>query len=239
MTRIASRAEVHTQAHALTFLFSHLYPIPLPRLLLRNHEALAALEAAVTKPGSTTPARGRGRKSSKAPSSGGGAAAGAADAEEEDTATAGAEGAAAAANGAAAAAAAGDAGAAAAAGAGGEDGGAAAGAEGADGADAAAPPGGQLVVAQGNTWRRLLNLIMQLRKVVNHPFMMPDAEPRGDGTSTLEELLDASGVSVCVLCGVCVCVKGRCWGGVSSSKRVALLLWVWPSGLCDNPPTTQ
>jgi hypothetical protein len=49
------------------------------------------------------------------------------------------------------------------------------------------------VVAQGNTWRRLLNLIMQLRKVVNHPFMMPDSEPRGDGTSTLQELLDASG----------------------------------------------
>jgi hypothetical protein len=49
------------------------------------------------------------------------------------------------------------------------------------------------VVAQGNAWRRLLNLIMQLRKVVNHPFMMPDSEPRGDGTSTLPELLDASG----------------------------------------------
>lgn len=48
-------------------------------------------------------------------------------------------------------------------------------------------------MAQGNAWRRLLNLIMQLRKVVNHPFMMPDSEPRGDGTSTLPELLDASG----------------------------------------------
>jgi hypothetical protein len=34
---------------------------------------------------------------------------------------------------------------------------------------------------------------MQLRKVVNHPFMMPDSEPRGEGTATLQEMLDASG----------------------------------------------
>jgi hypothetical protein len=50
-------------------------------------------------------------------------------------------------------------------------------------------------------------LIMQLRKVVNHPFMMPDSEPRGDGTSTLQELLDASGVCTVVYCAA-LCVLG-------------------------------
>jgi hypothetical protein len=71
-------------------------------------------------------------------------------------------------------------------------------------------PADQPVVAQGNTWRRLLNLIMQLRKVVNHPFMMPDSEPRGDGTSTLQELLDASGGcgAVRLLTLVCLSCSG-------------------------------
>lgn len=53
--------------------------------------------------------------------------------------------------------------------------------------------GAKQIVGEGNAWRRLLNLIMQLRKVVNHPFMLPDSEPRGEGTSSLKELLEASG----------------------------------------------
>jgi SNF2 family DNA or RNA helicase len=54
--------------------------------------------------------------------------------------------------------------------------------------------GAKQIVGEGNAWRRLLNLIMQLRKVVNHPFMLPDSEPGGEGTSSLQELLEASGV---------------------------------------------
>jgi SNF2 family DNA or RNA helicase len=53
--------------------------------------------------------------------------------------------------------------------------------------------GAKQIVGEGNAWRRLLNLIMQLRKVVNHPFMLPDSEPQGEGTSSLQELLEASG----------------------------------------------
>lgn len=53
--------------------------------------------------------------------------------------------------------------------------------------------GSSQLVGQGNNWKKLMNLIMQLRKVVNHPFMMPDSEPRGEGSSTLQELLNASG----------------------------------------------
>jgi regulator of protease activity HflC (stomatin/prohibitin superfamily) len=137
------------------------------RLLLRNHEALAALESAVTKgPGATPKKKGRWAKKETTPPPP--AAAAAAAAAEGGAADGDANG-----SSDAAAAAAGD----------GGDGAAA----------AAAAPGEELVVAQGNAWRRLLNLIMQLRKVVNHPFMMPDSEPRGDGTSTLQELLDASG----------------------------------------------
>lgn len=73
--------------------------------------------------------------------------------------------------------------------------------------------GGKQIVGEGNAWRRLLNLIMQLRKVVNHPFMLPDSEPGGEGTSTLPELLEASGESSlwqglildsCVMCVLCV-----------------------------------
>jgi hypothetical protein len=164
------------------------------RLLLRNHEALAALEAAVTKgPQQTPKRRGRWAKKDAAATPTPDAAAGEAGAAAASEGAANGDNAADGTDGTAAAAAA----------AGGEDGSsqgaaaaaaAASGGGGDGGADAAAAPGEQLVVAQGNAWRRLLNLIMQLRKVVNHPFMMPDSEPRGDGTSTLPELLDASGV---------------------------------------------
>ncbi len=47
-----------------------------------------------------------------------------------------------------------------------------------------------------NAWRKLMNLVMQLRKVSNHPFMFPDSEPDGDGNSSLEQLLQASGERV-------------------------------------------
>ncbi|EKM52129.1 uncharacterized protein PHACADRAFT_262623, partial [Phanerochaete carnosa HHB-10118-sp] len=30
---------------------------------------------------------------------------------------------------------------------------------------------------QGNQWKRLMNLLMQLRKVCDHPYLLPDAEP--------------------------------------------------------------
>jgi hypothetical protein len=49
---------------------------------------------------------------------------------------------------------------------------------------------------QGNSWKRLMSLLMQLRKVVDHPFLMPNSEARGDGTSSLEELVEASGECV-------------------------------------------
>jgi SWI/SNF-related matrix-associated actin-dependent regulator of chromatin subfamily A member 5 len=45
----------------------------------------------------------------------------------------------------------------------------------------------------GGAWRRLMNLVMQLRKICNHPFTMPESEPDGEGNSPLELLLEASG----------------------------------------------
>jgi hypothetical protein len=60
-------------------------------------------------------------------------------------------------------------------------------AEGGEGEEQAAPQG------SGHAWRKLMNLVLQLRKVVNHPFMFPESEPHGEGQSMLEELLDASG----------------------------------------------
>ena len=136
-----------------------------PRLLLRNHEALAALEAAVTKGPQAAPKRkGRWAHKNASPS----------PAAPEAPAADGADAAAAAANNGDASAGGSSAGAAAAAAAsgGGAEGAdpaaaaAAAGGEGsAEGAATPAAPGDQPVVAQGNTWRRLLNLIMQLRKV--------------------------------------------------------------------------
>mmetsp|Transcript_23315 Transcript_23315/g.44503 ORF Transcript_23315/g.44503 Transcript_23315/m.44503 type:complete len:1563 (+) Transcript_23315:317-5005(+) len=41
-------------------------------------------------------------------------------------------------------------------------------------------------------WRRLRNLLMQLRKVCNHPYQLPGAEVDPDGT-VLEDLVEASG----------------------------------------------
>ncbi len=38
-----------------------------------------------------------------------------------------------------------------------------------------------------------MNLLMQLRKCCNHPFMFPDAEPEFDGESTGEDIVEASG----------------------------------------------
>ena len=47
--------------------------------------------------------------------------------------------------------------------------------------------------SQGNSWKRLMCLLMQLRKVTDHPFLLPNSEPHGDASSTLEELVEASG----------------------------------------------
>jgi hypothetical protein len=33
----------------------------------------------------------------------------------------------------------------------------------------------------GNDWLKLMNLLMQLRKVCNHPYMLPNAEPEDVG----------------------------------------------------------
>jgi SNF2 family DNA or RNA helicase len=68
--------------------------------------------------------------------------------------------------------------------------------------------GAKQIVGEGNAWRRLLNLIMQLRKVVNHPFMLPDSEPRGEGTSSLQELLEASGTLQPAMFVQYVCFSG-------------------------------
>jgi len=45
------------------------------------------------------------------------------------------------------------------------------------------------------TWKRLNNLLMQLRKVCNHPYMLPGAESEFDGTTT-EDLVQSSGKMV-------------------------------------------
>ncbi|MEW5298327.1 MAG: hypothetical protein WDW36_001466 [Sanguina aurantia] len=47
--------------------------------------------------------------------------------------------------------------------------------------------------ADSSAWKKMLNLLMQLRKVCNHPFMFPDAEPDFDGESTNEDIVEASG----------------------------------------------
>eukprot|EP00775_Hariotina_reticulata_P009453 gene9453-9619_t len=53
--------------------------------------------------------------------------------------------------------------------------------------------GSAAAAGTNNTWRRLMNLIIQLRKIVDHPFLMPDSEPAGEGNSSLQQLIDASG----------------------------------------------
>jgi SNF2 family DNA or RNA helicase len=75
--------------------------------------------------------------------------------------------------------------------------------------------GSKQIVGEGNAWRRLLNLIMQLRKVVNHPFMLPDSEPRGEGTSSLQELLEASGELQPIQYVQCA-VHYNCWRGADA-----------------------
>ncbi|GAX78544.1 hypothetical protein CEUSTIGMA_g5984.t1 [Chlamydomonas eustigma] len=45
----------------------------------------------------------------------------------------------------------------------------------------------------GKTWQKAMNLLMQLRKCCNHPFMFPDSEPDYDGSTTGEEIVEGSG----------------------------------------------
>jgi SWI/SNF-related matrix-associated actin-dependent regulator of chromatin subfamily A member 5 len=66
---------------------------------------------------------------------------------------------------------------------GGEDGGAV--------VPAAAAAASAPASADGSAWQRLMNLVMQLRKVVDHPFLFPDSEP--EGGAGLEEVIEASG----------------------------------------------
>jgi SNF2 family DNA or RNA helicase len=46
---------------------------------------------------------------------------------------------------------------------------------------------------EAHEWKRLNNLLMQLRKVCNHPFSLPGSEPAFDGESTGEAIVQASG----------------------------------------------
>ena len=73
-------------------------------------------------------------------------------------------------------------------GGGGENGGDAGGG---GGAMAAAAATAAPASADGSAWQRLMNLVMQLRKVVDHPFLFPDSEP--EGGAGLEEVVEASG----------------------------------------------
>ncbi|KAG1680939.1 hypothetical protein FOA52_009898 [Chlamydomonas sp. UWO 241] len=53
-----------------------------------------------------------------------------------------------------------------------------------------------VVPAEGGSnksYQRFMNLLMQLRKCCNHPFMFPDSEPDYDGHSTGEEIVEGSG----------------------------------------------
>ncbi|GIL63033.1 hypothetical protein Vafri_17166 [Volvox africanus] len=44
-----------------------------------------------------------------------------------------------------------------------------------------------------DAWKKAMNLLVQLRKVCNHPFMFKDAEPDFDGETVPEELVTGSG----------------------------------------------
>ena len=48
-------------------------------------------------------------------------------------------------------------------------------------------------ISGGESYKRLMNLLVQLRKVCNHPYMFPEAEPGYDGTSTGEDIVEGSG----------------------------------------------
>ena len=54
-------------------------------------------------------------------------------------------------------------------------------------------PAMSATTGEDNLWKRLNNLLMQLRKVCNHPFQMPGAEPQWDGKWTDESIVQASG----------------------------------------------
>ena len=47
--------------------------------------------------------------------------------------------------------------------------------------------------AGSSAYKRAMNLLMQLRKCCNHPYMFPDAEPGYDGESTGEDIVEAAG----------------------------------------------
>lgn len=41
----------------------------------------------------------------------------------------------------------------------------------------------------------MLNVVMQLRKVTDHPWLFDDAEPDFDGETTTEDIVEASGMA--------------------------------------------
>ena len=60
------------------------------------------------------------------------------------------------------------------------------------GQDIAVAPAAASASVSSNDWRRLQNLVMQLRTCCNHPYAFPGAEPE-DGVRTADELAEASG----------------------------------------------
>ena len=94
----------------------------------------------------------------------------------------------------------------------GEEGEDEAGAGGAGGGGAAAAGGRE--GGSSKSYQRVMNLLMQLRKCCNHPFMFPDSEPDYDGQSTGEEVVEGSGkMKVGSGCGRWVGTEwwGTCW----------------------------
>ena len=100
--------------------------------------------------------------------------------------------------------------------------------------ETASQAGGSAAVAKtggGESYKRLMNLLMQLRKVCNHPYMFPDAEPDYDGTSTGEDIVEGSGK---------LKVSARAYFPLSSAEGGAQLgaagffvSWVPPQGTTD------
>ncbi|KXZ54072.1 hypothetical protein GPECTOR_5g179 [Gonium pectorale] len=74
-------------------------------------------------------------------------------------------------------------------------GGAGAGPSSAAGASTSGPSTSGSAASGSASWKKAMNLLMQLRKVCNHPFMFPDAEPDFDGETAPAELITGSGES--------------------------------------------
>ncbi len=77
------------------------------------------------------------------------------------------------------------------------------------------------------SYKKLMNLLMQLRKVCNHPYMFPDSEPDFDGSTTGEDIIEGSGkLKVIVVIVGCIStvvltisIVKRYWTGCWRSSR--------------------